>query len=265
MAPSHRVTSRQHPFVRRCRALASRRREDAVLLDGDHLVRDALRAGVPLDGILADDRPRPWLADIQNRGDVPVYDGSAAAVAAASPVETPSGVVAIARWSPAALDTLFAPEAPLVVGLVDVQDPGNLGAAIRSAEALGASGVAALGTSADPGGWKALRGSMGSTFRLPVARGATADALARARARGVRTAALVARGGAALEAAALAAPLLVLAGNEGAGLPDDVLAAVDERVTIPMRPGVESLNVAVTVALLLWEANRRSRPQAWPA
>jgi TrmH family RNA methyltransferase len=254
--PTRRITSRQHPFVQRCRAVADRRAGAAILLDGVHLVREALRAGLTVEGVLTEDRSHDLDADLDALG-IPRYEGTTAVLAAASPVRTPSGIVAIAEWTPAAPDRLLAAASPLVVGLVDVQDPGNVGGVIRSAHALGATGVLALGASADPAGWKALRGSMGSTFHLAVGRGPIAESLDAARAHGLTVAATVAHGGVDIDRTDLAPPLLLLAGNEGAGLPPDVLARTDRQVRIPLRTGVESLNVAVTTALVVWEIRRR--------
>jgi len=250
------VSSRQHPLVRRCRTLAASREGSAVLLDGEHLIADALAAGLPVEAILSDERPRSVTALADARR-VPRYEGTRAVLAAASPVRTTSGIVAIAQWAPASLETLFDQASPLIVALVDVQDPGNAGGAIRTAEALSASGVMALGETADPGGWKALRGAMGSTFRLPVARGTMADALTLARARGCRVAAMVPSGGDPIDRAMLSGPLLLLFGHEGAGLDATAAAEADLRVSVPMSPKVNSLNVGVTVAVCLWEARRQ--------
>jgi TrmH family RNA methyltransferase len=156
------------------------------------------------------------------------------------------------------VDRVLAPPVRLL-GLVGVQDPGNVGSAIRTADALGATGVITFDGSAHPGGAKALRGAMGSTFRLPVASARLADVLPELRRRAIRIAATLAAGGEPPSAAALAAPVLMLLGNEGAGLPDAVAAEADVRITVPMHAGVESLNVAVTAALLLWEAADRRR------
>ena len=146
----------------------------------------------------------------------------------------------------------------MVLMLSQVQDPGNVGAIIRAAEACGATGVVAGEGTADPFGWKALRGAMGSTFRLPVASGQTlADAVASARAAGLRVFATAAREGTPLAACDLRGPSAILFGGEGAGLPQDLLDASDERLTIPMRPPVESLNVAIAAALVLYEAARQ--------
>ncbi|HUF48060.1 MAG TPA: RNA methyltransferase, partial [Vicinamibacterales bacterium] len=131
------------------------------------------------------------------------------------------------------------------------------GSTIRSADALGATGVAALGATADPSGWKVLRGSMGSAFRLPVARGTLAAALAAARQAGVCVLATTSAGGVPVADADLTPPSLVLLGHEGTGLPADLVAAADGVVSIPMRAGVDSLNVAVAAALVLDEARRQ--------
>ena len=146
----------------------------------------------------------------------------------------------------------------MVLMLSQVQDPGNVGAIIRAAEACGATGVVAGEGTADPFGWKALRGAMGSTFRVPVATGHTlAEAVAAARAAGLRVFATGARDGTPLAACDLRGPSAILFGGEGAGLPQDLQDASDERLTIPMRPPVESLNVAIAAALVLYEAARQ--------
>jgi TrmH family RNA methyltransferase len=266
-----RITSRQHLAVQRFRRLAARRRDDpGLLLDGEHLLFEALAAGVTIDLVLTDGRT-PDLARRARAGGAAVYLATPSVLEAASPVRAPTGTVAIASWEPVALRSLFSsgtPQAPpqhspaLVIGLVDVQDPGNTGSVIRSADALGATGVAVLGRTADPAGWRALRGAMGSTFHLPIARGSTAQALQEARSAGVVVAATVAADGVPVETADLRRPTLVLLGNEGAGLAGDVMATADVRLMVPMRPGVDSLNVAVSAALILYEARRQRRPAA---
>jgi TrmH family RNA methyltransferase len=250
-----RVASRQHAIVQRCRALASRRDTSAVLLDGEHLVDEALRAGVIIEAVLTDGRPRAVDAALEAAG-VPWYEGTTSVLSAASPVRTPSGLIAIASWTPARMGDVFARASPVVIGMAGVQDPGNVGSVIRSAHALGATGVLALDGSADPSGWKALRGAMGSTFHVPVAIGNLADALHGARAKGITVAALVARDGTPLPKAGLKPPVLLLVGNEGHGLDERVLDLATTRVHLPMQAGVDSLNVAVSAALALWEIRR---------
>lgn len=238
-----------------------------VLLDGPHVVLEALRADLPVELILATtDRLNDQASDMRQlwslagASGAAIYEVTTGVMDAASPVRTPSGIVALASWAPAPVSALWEPSPALAVGLVDVQDPGNAGAVIRCADGLDATGVAMLGSTADPGGWKALRGAMGSTFRLPVSRSETTTVLQDARDRGVQVIATVARdtvGAVELRAADLTRPVLLLLGNEGAGLSDDLQRACDTRVYIDMRAGLDSFNVSVTAGLLLYEARRQ--------
>lgn len=257
-----RLTRRQDAIVDRFRRAARRAAsEPCVLLDGEHLIRDAVAAGVTLEVAMATHERWQQVPDLLaaiRAQDQPValYDAASTVLDAASPVKTPSGIAALARWQPAALEDTLGGPAPLTVAAVDVQDPGNFGAIVRSADALGATGVIAAGASADPAGWKALRGSMGSAFRLPVARAMLESTLSAARSAGARIYAATADG-ASVEHCDLTGPTLLLLGSEGQGLPDSAIEESNGRIAIPMRPGVNSLNVAVTAALLLYEARRQ--------
>lgn len=243
-------------LAKRYRAVAAGRGEPGVvLLDGDHLLADAVAAGVEIEGVLTDGRHPDLIRQLEARG-TPVFRVAHDDLAAASPVRTASGIVALARWQCGSVADVLAVPARVVVGLVGVQDPGNVGGIIRSAEALGASSVLALDDTADPAGWKALRGAMGSTFRLPIGRGRTAELFAAARRLGIAVAATVPIGGASPARDSLAPPVIVLFGGEGRGLTDDIVGRCDRRLTIPMRAGANSLNVGVSAALILWEANR---------
>jgi RNA methyltransferase, TrmH family len=251
-----RITSRQHSFVQRCRAVARRLEPGTVLLDGEHLVAEAIDAGLHLDGVLTDGETRPALDAIDTRGTT-WYVGSDAILAAASPVRTTSGVVALASWVPATIDDVLAGEPSVIVAMLGVQDPGNMGGIIRSSYALGASGIIALDGTADPGGWKALRGAMGGTFRLPVATGTLSALFDAAARRHVPLVATVAHGGSPIGEIEWPSPMILLLGNEGQGLPEAALARCSHRVRLPLRSGAESLNVGVTAALILWEARPR--------
>jgi TrmH family RNA methyltransferase len=177
---------------------------------------------------------------------------------ALSPVRTPTGVTALARRPLERWDAIFAPAPALIVVAVGVQDPGNVGAMIRSAEAGGATGVVLAGAAVDPWGWKALRAAMGSTFRLPVAqRERPAEAVAAIRAAGVRVIASVPSGGTSMERADLRRAVALMLGAEGSGLDQNVYMLADATLSIPMRAPVESLNVAVAAALLVYEATRQ--------
>lgn len=253
------ITSRRHPIVQLCRRVASDRDPgDPILIDGAHLLDEALRAHVRVEQVLTRDGHDPLIVRARDAG-AEIFEVSSDALEAASPVRTSSGVVSLARWTPSTLDAALSAVSgqAVVLALVDVQDPGNVGAAIRSADALGATAVVTLGHTADPGGWRALRGAMGSTFRLPVARGDLGGFRSAVRAHRIHVVATTASGGEALDRVPLDGPLAFLLGNEGAGLSDAALALADARVHVPMRDGVNSLNVSVTASLLLYERRRR--------
>lgn len=258
-----RIASRHNPLVKRFRDLARPGSSaDAMLLDGAHLLEDALGAAVPIEIAafaerFAGERLASLVARTAATGarTVTVPDQILAAM---SPVKNPSGAVAIAHYHTASLPAILGAPSPLILLLHEVQDPGNVGAVVRAAEGCGASGLVTSDGSADPFGWKALRGAMGSTFRLPIAvRQSLADVVAQARLAGIRIFATVPRGGTRLASADLRGPAAVLLGGEGPGLPDALVAMADERVTIPMRAPVESLNVATAAALIVYEAARQ--------
>ena len=257
------ITSRQNPLVARFRTAARGDVGGVMLLEGAHLVGDAIAANVSFQLAAVtpasiEDAGIRALVDALARGGVEVITVSASVMDASSPVKTPTGIVALADCPVAETDALYAGPAPLVVAAIDVQDPGNLGAIVRVAEAAGATGFIAAGGSANPFGWKALRGSMGSALRLPIATQAEAEeAVSEARGRGCRVIATVPREGRSLFDSDLSGPIAVLIGGEGQGLTPALVDAADERVTIPMQAPVESLNAAVTAALVVYEARRQ--------
>ena len=257
------ITSRQNPLVTRFRTAARGDVGGVILLDGSHLVADAHTAGVTFQLVAVTPGSREKddiriLVDMLERGGVEVITVSASVMNAVSPVKTPSGMVALAERPVAAAGALYAGSAALAVIAVDVQDPGNLGAIVRVAEAAGATGFIAAGGSANPFGWKALRGSMGSALRLPIASAIETDeAIADARRHGCRIVATVPRDGTSLFEVDLTGPIAVAIGGEGQGLPSSVVESADERVTIQMQAPVESLNAAVTAALIVYEAARQ--------
>jgi RNA methyltransferase, TrmH family len=258
-----RITSRQNALVGRYRAVAQGAEPDLMLLDGLHLVADAAAAGLRVRHVLiagdAVDRRdiRTLIARLETAG-ADIAAASAPVMAAASPVRSSSPIVAIAERPVHLDDRLFAGPAPLVLIACDVQDPGNVGAIARAGEAGGASGMIAAGECADPFGWKALRGSMGSSLRLPIAVRASADeAVTEARQRRCRIVAAVPRDGRSMFDTNLRGPVAIVVGGEGPGLARAVIDNADQHVTIPMQPPVESLNTAVTAALLVYEARRQ--------
>jgi TrmH family RNA methyltransferase len=257
-----RISSRHNDIVARYRSAARGDDPTVILLDGEHLVAEAAAARLRLRHVLvsseaaAEPSYAPLLDRLAGAG-VDVAVASAPVISAASPVRSPSPIVALAD-RPATGD-VFRGE-PLVLIACDVQDPGNMGAIVRVAEAAGASGVIAAGRSADPFGWKALRGSMGSALRLPVSICPTVDAaIAAARAHRCRIVVAIPRSGRSLFDADLGGAAAIFIGGEGAGLPRTAVDSADERITVPMQAPVESLNAAVTAALIAYEARRQRR------
>ena len=253
------ITSRHHPLVKEFRDAA--RGGNVMLLDGWHLLTEAINAGITLETVATCGpltAEQQTVLDRARRGHAQIVEVSSAVLNAVSPVNSPTGVVATARKPVADAATMLTPAPPLVLAGIGIQDPGNAGAVIRSAAAAGATGVIVDEATADPWGWKALRASMGAVFRLPVARTRNPMAtLAAWQSAGVSVAAAVPRDGVSMYDTDLTRPLVVLMGGEGPGLPDEVLALADARISIPMTGAVESLNVAVAAALILYEAKRQ--------
>ncbi len=165
-----RISSRQNALVRQFRDIVQGTATDAMLLDGEHLIGEALVSGIAIDVAAFDERLADGrLARRLRDGKTKTVIVSDAVLNAMSPVQSPSGAVAIGRRPATSLDRVWARTPPLIVLLHDVQDPGNVGAIVRAAEACGATGVVCSDRTADPFGWKALRGAMGSSFRMPLA------------------------------------------------------------------------------------------------
>jgi len=178
--------------------------------------------------------------------------------ASAVPTDTPQGVAALVRYRQHSLDDVFAKlEMGPAVVIAGLQDPGNLGTILRSAEAFGAAGLLLGEGTVSPFNSKVVRASAGSVFRLPVVRIKMADVLRRLQDHGLRLMATSSHKGTPLPRANLAAPVAVVIGGEGAGVPRDLLAKVDEIVAIPHAPQVESLNAAVAASIVLYESARQ--------
>jgi len=267
-APVKTISSRQNALVRAYRDLA--RKPDPsgrrLLLDGAHLVREAHAAGLPFESVviarshLNRETEEHALARSLDRAGVDVASAGDPVFAALSPVRTPSGIVAIALRHPTTMQAILTPARHFVMVVVDVQDPGNVGALMRIAEAGGVTAMIVADDSANPFSWKAVRASMGSVLRLPVTRGPSIDSvlqdLQKSRTKMI---AAVPRDGHDPDAVNWSGRIALLLGGEGQGLGAGVINATDERVTIPMEPPVESLNVAASAAILIYAAGRSRR------
>jgi TrmH family RNA methyltransferase len=233
---------------------------ETMLAEGVRLVWEAIDAGLQvieaaLSPRLADPRLRDALAE---RADS-FLECSDAMLARLSALDTPQSVaVRLARPHYEDGDLLGEELVPLVVAAAGLRDPGNLGAVVRTAEAAGATGCLTIRGGADPFRDKAVRGSMGSAFRLPVRHGLD-DAEAIAFARHHRLQIVVADGGGACthSEADLRKPMMLVVGAEAAGVSPQWLQAADQHVHVPLCPPVDSLNVAVAAGVLLFEARRQ--------
>ena len=260
------IASRQNRTLKDIRRLR-RSKGDHALLEGPHLVGEALAAGLRLDLVLA---TPDYLASPPGRALVATLPKPPLAVAPellaeAADADSPRGLLAVARLPRDGVATLPARPGGAYLFVEGLQDPGNLGALARVAEAAGACGMALSPGTAHPNHPRALRASAGSLLRLPVAVAVEADSLGRHLAAGAgaqppRWAALVPRGGADLyqaAAPALAGTLILALGAEGPGVSPGLLARCELRLTIPLAPPVESLNATVAAALTLFEIRRR--------
>ena len=249
-----RITSRKNPLLEHMRRLdgaAYRRERGEFLCDSPKLVEEALRHGAQVLAVAVSDGMAP---PQELAPDVRCVAVPQDVMASISPVRTPQGMLAVCRTPDTALPEKLTGRRYVV--LDGVQDPGNVGTVIRTADAFGCDGVVLLAGCADPYSVKTLRSSMGAVFRMPVW---CTDAAAM----GQRlTAAGLPLYGAALrddteDVRALDLRRCAIAiGSEGRGLTEQVLALCDRTVRIPMEAHCESLNAAMAAAVLLWEAYR---------
>jgi RNA methyltransferase, TrmH family len=258
--PRKEISSVKNPAIQRFRDAASGALDGVLLAEGQRLVGEALAAGMTvLEAAVSPRCSDQALRDeLQRRAEV-FLECSDDVLARMSALDTPQGVAVLLQKPATTLAELLGKGlAPIVVVAAGVRDPGNLGSLLRAAEAAGASGCITMRGGADPYRDKAVRGSMGSIFRLPVHHGLDADGVVEF-ARQQRLQLVVADGGGAVlhTKADLRRPLALVVGAEAAGVPPALLAAADQRVRIPLQPPVESLNVAVAAGVLLFEAQRQ--------
>lgn len=279
------IMSRDNKWIKAFRAAlqgGGPKEGDPIGVEGRKLVEDALASGLKARAVLVsefgeNEGTRVLAAAGQRDAGIPrgrVFRTTDRLFASVSGTEAPQGIAALFAQPVWGLeDTLRGPirrdggyatalsgRAPLVVVLAAIQDPGNVGTIIRSAEAFGATGAIAARGTADPWSPKALRASAGSALRIPVLRGlAIPVILAQLRISGTKIVAATANRSAsladsALLATALSGPAAVFVGNEGTGLPAEVEHIADAHIAIPMGGMVESLNAGVAASIVLYEA-----------
>jgi TrmH family RNA methyltransferase len=264
-----RVEGRHNALVKQLRQAFSRaeRTEDGdCAIEGVRIVEEATRSGLRFRAVFfresAQDRADRLLPQIGAHVETlllpdKLFDG-------AVPTDTPQGVAALVRLKEFSIEDLIERlhVGPIMV-LAGLQDPGNLGTILRSAEAFGSAGVVTGEGTVSPFNSKVIRASAGSVFRLPLvvakSAGGLEEVFARFKAHGVRLVATSSHKGTSLDQANLTGPLAIFVGNEGSGVPRDLLARMDETVGIPHMPQVESLNAGVAGSIVLYEAARQRR------
>jgi TrmH family RNA methyltransferase len=232
------------------------------LLEGPRVIDAALDRGAEITDVYFGDGSSsafPALATRLARAGVPVHTLKEGVLEKVGTTRTPQPVLAVARFATHHLGDLVAgTREGFVVVALDIADPGNLGTILRSAEAAGAAGVIAAGTSVDVRNPKVVRASAGALFGVPVVEATDAHAaLAGLRSAGVYVTAAVAQGGADPAEVDLGANCAIVVGNEARGVDAALMAQLDGTVTIPMAGVAESLNVAMATTVLCFEAARQ--------
>ncbi len=256
------IASRQNALVKELRKAFSQAvavEDGSVAIEGVKLVEEAIRSGLRLRAVFfsesARERANRLLPQIAHSTETVVLPDDIFLSAVAS--ESPQGVAALVYPLTASLEDLLAPDTPLILGCAGLQDPGNLGTILRSAEAFGASGVLATEGTVSAANPKVARASAGSVFRLPCVKVATAQAIAALEENGIRLAVTSSHKGRPVQDIDLRLPTAIFIGSEGQGVPRALLDAADESILIPHSPKVESLNAGIAASILLYEAQRQ--------
>jgi TrmH family RNA methyltransferase len=267
-----RIEGRHNPLIKQLRQAFSRSEltdSGDCAIEGFRIVEEAIRSGLRISAVFfresAQDRAERLLPQIGAQVETlllpdKLFDSLV-------PSESPQGVAALVRLKTFSLDDLIErSHVGPIIALASLQDPGNLGTILRSAEAFGSAGLILGEGTVSIYNSKVVRGSAGSVFRLPVihaheksASEKLKDVSERLRAEGVRLMATSSHKGTPLDQADLKRPVAIFFGNEGAGLPRDVVAQLDEVVAIPHSAQVESLNAGVAASIVLYEAARQKK------
>ncbi len=253
-----RIASRQNPRLKDLRQrLADRGPRDGWLaIEGENLILEATRSGLPLASLFLREGHR-WLEMGAPAAADTVLAVQAEAFASACGTQSSQGVAALVRQPQWSLDEVLAAADPRLVILDGIQDPGNTGTIIRTAEAFGATAVLLVPPAAGPWRQKVLRASAGSSFRLPVITLESAEPLQQLHALRIPLIACAAHEGASISQATLGERWGVVIGSEGSGISPAVAALCDGMLHIPCPGPVESLNAATAAAILLYVASRQ--------
>jgi len=256
------LSSQTNQHLKLARRVRDGKERKLIFVEGTRLVSECLRANLQLECAFAlstDADTSQLLSQIAQRG-CPIFAVEESLLKTLSDTVTSQGLILLAQRPHSSLEDIFREDQynSLLVALDRIQDPGNAGTIVRTAEAAGASVIVSSTGTVDLFSPKALRSSMGSAFRLPIAAGASLnDLFGLCRSRSVAIVGTASEADLDYAAYDWREPTLVIFGNEAAGLSADVLAACDALVKIPLTAPVESLNVASAAAVILFEAARQ--------
>jgi len=261
--PVREIESKQNARLKQLRkALAAPGRGAGELagIEGPHLLEEALRAGLRVATVFVAPGAERALEGLRLPAATEVLKLPGKLLDSALTTETPQPIAALVeppRWTWQHMLGLRLDSLPLVVVLAGLQDPGNLGAIVRSAEAFGATGVVCLPGTVSAWNAKAVRASAGSVFRMPLLAASVEECFPRLHAGEVAIWATLPGRAKAANEVNLAKPAAFIIGSEGSGLAGDLIARADAAITIPCPGPVESLNAAVAASVLLYEAARQ--------
>ena len=260
-----RIEGRHNALVKELRQAFSKGERTAdgnYAVEGFRILEEAIRSGVRFRAVFfsesAAGRAEKLLSQLGAQVETLLLPDKLFETAV--PTDAPQGVAALARWKEFSIeDVLARSQAGPLLAIAGVQDPGNLGTILRSAEAFGAGGVLLGEGTVNPFNPKVVRASAGSIFRLPVARVKLLEALEAMKKQSLRLVATASHKGTPLDQAKLSGPLAIFIGSEGAGLSRDLIKEMDEIVAIPQAPQVESLNAGVAASIVLYEVMRQRK------
>ncbi|HEX6717973.1 MAG TPA: RNA methyltransferase [Pyrinomonadaceae bacterium] len=259
------ITSRDNSLLRQARAVRDGKIDELIFVEGLRLCAEALRSNLKIEAVIVSEE-----LERKERAAEAINELSKVSTRTASVTEkllesisytkTPQGIVVLAERPDSSERHLSASlqSNSLLVALHQINNPVNVGAILRTAEAAGATGVITTRNTSDPFSPKSLRGAMGSAFRLPIWSGPSYDEVIEwCRARRIVTVCADVEGDTDYTDLDWTKATALLLGPESTGFTLEELAQVDRRVTIPMKGSAESLNVSVAAGILLFEAARQ--------
>ncbi len=254
-----RIESKQNPTIKTMRkafATGELTEDGCFAIEGMKIIREAARSGIKFNTVIFGEWAGERLSEVPDFGAADVIIVPNDVLRSTVDTESPQGVAALVCPPDHGIKEIIAGEGPVVV-LAGLQDPGNLGTIIRSAEAFGAAGIILGEGTASRFNSKVVRASAGSVFRLPCVASKLSDIMKELKKSGLRLIGTSSHEGALLHAADLRKRIALFIGNEGAGLPTELSSQLDAFVKIPQAEHVESLNAGVATSIILYEAARQ--------